>query len=97
MEDESKIDEKKVQELAEWLKKNCHRYQRFYTATYFVADIDDSAEVAGVRLSISHGWGYVDILGLTDEEEQALEKLMEADDALKDDDEEDNGKSKDQR
>jgi hypothetical protein len=72
--DESKTGDKKVQELAAWLKKNCHRYQRFYTATYFVADIDATKYVAGVRLNISHRWGYVDILGLTRDEEDALEQ-----------------------
>lgn len=83
MEDESK---RKVEELAEWLKKHCHKYQRFYTPSYMSSDIDSTKTVAGVRLNISHGWGYVDILGLTDEEENELEKLME-DDALEDDEE----------
>ena len=86
MEDESM---KKIEELAAWLRKHCHKYQRFYTPSYMSSDINRSETVAGVRLNISTGWCYVDILGLTDEEEQALEKLMEADDALKDDDEED--------
>ena len=88
MEDESM---KKIEELAAWLRKHCHKYQRFYTPSYMSSDINRSETVAGVRLNISTGWCYVDILGLTDEEEQALEKLMEADDALKDDDEEDEG------
>ena len=84
MEDESM---KKVEELAAWLRKHCHKYQRFYTATFRTDDINWSETVAGTRLNISTGWCYVDILGLTDEEEQALEKLMEADDALQDDEE----------
>ena len=89
MEDESM---KKIEELAAWLRKHCHKYQRFYTPSYMSSDINRSETVAGVRLNISTGWCYVDILGLTgEEEEQALEKLMEADDALKDDDEEDEG------
>lgn len=83
MEDESK---KKIEELAEWLRKRCHKYQRFYTPTFRTGDINWSDKVADIRLNVSTGWCYVDILGLTGEEEQALEKLMEADD-LKDDEE----------
>ena len=71
---ESKIDEKKVQELAAWLKENCHRYQRFYTPSYISSDIDDTKTVAGIRLNISHG-------------EDALEKVMAEDDKRNDDQE----------
>lgn len=84
MEDESM---KKVEELAAWLKKHCHKYQRFYTDTYFPSDITGSASVAGVRLNISRHCGYVDILGLSADEQQALEMLMEDDDSLQDDEE----------
>ena len=68
-------------------EKHCHKYQRFYTPSYMPSDIDSTETVAGVRLNISHGWGYVDILGLAGEEEDELEKLMEDDDTLENDDE----------
>ena len=62
-------------------------YQRFYTPSYMSSDIDDTKTIEGVRLNISHGWGYVDILGLTRDEEDALEKAMAEDDKRNDDQE----------
>lgn len=85
--------EKKLEEIVKFLKENCHKYQRFYTPSYMSSDINDTKTIEGVRLNISYMWGYVDILGLTTEEENELEKVMEADDALKED--EDDGEDED--
>lgn len=70
------MEKKNINKLASYIKRHYKDYQRFYTPTYLYIDIDYRTTVQGCALQVSHCYGYIDILDLTEEEQKQLEEKL---------------------
>lgn len=70
------MEKKNINKLASYIKKNYKNFQRFYTPTYLIGEIDYRTSIQGCIIQVSHGWEYIDILDLTEEEQKQLEEKL---------------------
>lgn len=66
----------KVEDIAEMISLQFKGYSRFYTPTIHGGEINRWLAVRDVRIDVSDYYEYIDILGLTREEQDALERKL---------------------
>ena len=64
---------KKIERIARFILKNYDGFQRFYTPSMFGGEISNTDEVCGTQIDASRYYEYIDILGLTKDEQNELE------------------------
>ena len=65
-----------IDELVFYLNNTFKDYRRFYTPTDMNETISYTYSVAGITIQASHEYRYVDILGLTEEQQEQLERKL---------------------
>lgn len=63
----------KISEVAKFIVENYDGFHRFYTPTYCDGEISDFNNVGDIQIQASQCYEYVDILGLTKDEQNELE------------------------
>lgn len=66
-------NKQRIRWIAQFIMNKYNGYQRFYTPTMFQGEISATHEVCGIQIDASHYAEYIDILGLTKDEQNELE------------------------
>lgn len=69
-------EKSKVEDIAEAISPQFKGYARYYSPTLHGGEINRWLEVRDVRIDVSDYYEYIDILGLTQEEKEELERKL---------------------
>jgi hypothetical protein len=70
------MEKKDINKLASYIKRHYKHFQRFYVPTQVNEEITYRTSIEGCIIQVSHGYEFIDILDLTEEEQKQLEEKL---------------------